>query len=140
MAGRINFKLAKKKLETTEGGTIKYYIVPTPIRYSTIGRAELLEQAAADGSITKGVLEQTFDAILHEMEQMLCNGHGLEFGDLGTFRFGIDMKAKPENKRDEISTDLIYRKRIIFTPSVSTKKDMQECAKVITENKFALPH
>ena len=140
MAGRINFKLSKKKLETTEGGTIKYYIVPTPIRYSTIGRAELLEQAAADGSITKGVLEQTFDAILHEMEQMLCNGHGLEFGDLGTFRFGIDMKAKPENKRDEISTDLIYRKRIIFTPSVSTKKDMQECAKVITENPFVLPH
>ena len=69
-----------------------------PIRYSTIGRAELLEHAAADGSITQGILEQTFDAILHEMEQMLCNGHGLEFGDLGTFRIGLDMKAKPEDK------------------------------------------
>ena len=137
MAGRINFKLTKKKVESS---TIKHYIVLTPIRYSTIGRAELLEQAAADGSITRGVLEQTFDAILHEMEQMLCNGHGLEFGDLGTFRFGLDMKAKPENKKDEVGADLIKRKRIIFTPSVSTKKDMAECAKIITENKFALPH
>ena len=123
MAGRINFKLTKKKVESS---TIKHYIVPTPIRYSTIGRSELLEQ--------------TFDAILHEMEQMLCNGHGLEFGDLGTFRFGLDMKAKPQDKKDEVGADLIKRKRIIFTPSVSTKKDMQECAKVITENKFALPH
>ena len=92
MAGRINFKLAKKKVESS---TIKRYIVPTPIRYSTIGRAELLQHAAADGSITQGILEQTFDAILHEMEQMLCNGHGLEFGDLGIFRIGLDMKAKP---------------------------------------------
>ena len=133
MAGRINFKLTKKKIERT----MKRYIVPTPIRYSTIGRAELLEQAAADGSITRGVLEQTFDAILHEMEQMLCNGHGLEFGDLGTFRFGLDMKAKPEDKKDEVGADLIQRVRIIFTPTPTTKKDMDECAKVITENKFA---
>ena len=123
----------KKKIERTH----KNYIVPTPIRYSTIGRTELLQHAAADGSITQGVLEQTFDAILHEMEQMLCNGHGLEFGDLGTFRFGLDMKAKPEDKKDEVGADLIKRRRIIFSPSVSTKKDMAECAKVITENKFA---
>ena len=115
---------------------MKRYIVPTPIRYSTIGRKELIAHAAADGSITQGVLEQTFDAILHEMEQMLCNGHGLEFGDLGIFRFGLDMKAKPEDKKEEVGADLIKRKRIIFTPSVSTKKDMAECAKVITENKF----
>ena len=137
MAGRINFKLTKKKVESS---TIKHYIVPTPIRYSTIGRAELLQHAAADGSITQGILEQTFDAILHEMEQMLCNGHGLEFGDLGTFRIGLDMKAKPEDKKDEVGADLIKRVRIIFTPTPSTKKDMDECAKVITENKFARPH
>ncbi len=136
MAGRINFKLTKKKVESS---TIKRYIVPTPIRYSTIGRAELLEQAAADGSITRGVLEQTFDAILHEMEQMLCNGHGLEFGDLGTFRFGLDMKAKPEDKKAAVAADPRKRTRTPFTPSASTKNDLQECAKVITENTFALP-
>ncbi len=134
MAGRINFKLAVKHIERTN----KDFIVPTPIRYSTIGRAELLTHAAADGSITQGVLEQTFDAILHEMEQMLCNGHGLEFGDLGTFRLGMDMKARPEGQKELISADDIKRVRIIFTPTSTTKKDMDECAKVITDNPFSL--
>ena len=135
MAGRINFKLAKKHIETT----MKDFIVATPIRYSTIGRAELLQHAAADGSITQGILEQTFDAILHEMEQMLCNGHGLEFGDLGTFRIGLDMKAWPEALKEKIGVEDIKRVRIIFTPTPQTKKDMDECAKIITENKFGLP-
>ena len=135
MAGRINFKLKMKHVETT----MKDFIVPSPIRYSTIGRAELLEQAAADGSITRGVLEQTFDAILHEMEQMLCNGHGLEFGDLGTFRFGIDMKSWPEAQYGKVSAEDVKRKRIIFTPTPQTYKDMKECAKVITENQYGLP-
>lgn len=135
MAGRINFRLNKKQIEATQ----KVYLVPTPIRYSTIGRAELLQQAAADGSVTEGILEQTFDAILHEMEQMLCNGHGLEFGDLGTFRFGISMKAQPQADKEKVSANDIYRKRIIFTPTPTTKKDIADTAKVLTENQFGVP-
>lgn len=63
----------------------------------------------------KAMMRASFDAIMLQVKELLLNGHGIQLGDLGTFRFSI--KCKSVDNAEDISVNNVKRRRIIFTPS-----------------------
>ena len=75
-------------------------------------------------------------ALEKQVEQLVCNGHSVELGPLGTLRFGIRCKAV-ENPED-VSVDLIRRRRLLLTPSVELKEAMRKVnVEIVTEEEEA---
>ena len=56
---------------------------------------------------------------------LVCNGHSIDLGPLGTIRFGI--RCKSVGDAEDVSTDLIYRRRLLLKPS----KALQEAIKKV---------
>ncbi len=80
-----------------------------------IDKDQLLERAADNSGIRRGVVYAAADAITNEIENFLMNGHSVEVPLLGNFRFGV--KAKATDTRKEAGASQVYRRRIIYKPS-----------------------
>lgn len=100
-----------------------------PVRYSTLGRAETIKLAAQDSGITESQLEQAFDAFAHEIEQLLCNGHSLELGELG--KLYLNIKAKAVRTAENLSADLIRYCHLMLTPTKQFKEEMKQIKHII---------
>lgn len=57
-------------------------------------------------------------------------GHSVAVPGLGTMRFGVRAKSVPTV--GEVATSLITNRRVIFTPSVDIKRELQETSIQIT--------
>lgn len=102
-----------------------------PITYSRIDKDTLLNRAADNTQVKTSDIYESMDAVGREFRNFLCNGHSVEFPDLGTFRFGI--QAKASESLDGINTDLIYRRKVIFTPSTVLKELLNNVSLVTDE-------
>lgn len=91
-----------------------------PITYSRIDKDTLINRAADNSQVKKSDIYESMDAVCREFRNFLCNGHSVEFPDLGTFRFGV--QAKASETLENVKTNLIYRRKIIFTPSTVLKE------------------
>ncbi len=100
-------------------------IVMRPMRYSTLDDSEVIKMAADDSGITESQIEQCLTALENQVEQLVCNGHSIDLGPLGTIRFGI--RCKSVGDAEDVSTDLIYRRRLLLKPS----KALQEAIKKV---------
>ncbi len=80
-----------------------------------IDKDTLLERAADNSGIRKGVVYAAADAITNEIENFLLNGHSVEIPLLGSFRFGVNAKAT--DTEAEAGAGQVYRRKIIYTPS-----------------------
>jgi len=113
--------LAARKQKTGLQKKIAY--VTRAVRYSTISKDDLAQFASADSGISRAQLLASFEALQQEIEQMLLNGHSIQLGDMGTLRFSISCKTV-EN-REDLSTDLVRARRILFQPSPRLKQEIK---------------
>lgn len=60
--------------------------VPRPFIYSRIGREQIVEAAQRNSQLPKVYLQQTFDALIVEVENFVMNGHSITLNGLGTIR------------------------------------------------------
>lgn len=91
--------LIKVKTRLTTIGfnkTQKY--VTSPIRYSNITVDDLIKFASENSGISKANVAASFFAIQQQIEQFVCNGHGIVLGNLGTFYISTRCKAAEEVK------------------------------------------
>lgn len=102
----------------------KVAYVTRAVRYNTIGTDELLSHASADTGVSKAMLKATFEAMMQEIRQLALNGHSVQLGDLGTLKFSISCKSV-ENK-DDLSTDLIKTRRMVFRASSKLRDEMDD--------------
>ncbi len=100
------------------------YIVK-PFRYSTLSDEDVAQMASDDSGITVSQIEQCLAALEKQIRQLVLNGHSIMLGPLGSLRFSESVKSVAD--AEDISVDLIKRRRILFKPS---KKLMQEIRKV----------
>lgn len=107
-------KLAMKK---------KNAFVTRSITLPRIDKDTLLERAAANSGIRKGVIYSATDAITNEIENFLLNGHSVELPLLGSFRFGV--KAKATDEEPDSAVEQVYRRRIIYKPSKAIWRKLQ---------------
>lgn len=123
--GLIRFR--KEFIRVGYNGEMRWQL--RPVRYSTLGRAETIKLASQDSGITESQLEQAFDAFAHEIEQLLCNGHSLDLGELG--KLYLNIKAKAVRVQENVSADLIKYCHLILTPSKRFKEEMKQIKHVI---------
>ncbi|MBQ9361852.1 MAG: HU family DNA-binding protein [Bacteroidaceae bacterium] len=75
--------------------------------------------ASNDTGISRAMVKAVFEGLIQEIEQMVLNGHTIQLGELGTLKFSISCKSVED--KDDLSTDLIKRRRILFQPSTRLK-------------------
>ena len=80
--------------------------------------------------MSQGVMKACWDAAGEVIKAWATEGHSVALPGLGSMRFGLRSKAV-ENVND-VKTSLISSRRIIFTPSVDLKDELQNTAIVIT--------
>ncbi len=103
----------------------KMMYITRVVTFSRISAEALIDSASRNSSITKGHISASCDAIMNEFQNYLLNGHSVEIPYLGTFRLSVSCKSA--DKADEVSADNVYRRKIVFTPSVSFKALLGQC-------------
>ncbi len=109
-------------------GTYRY--VMSPELYSTLDQTKVIKEAALRSGVSKGVMQACWDAAGEVIKAWATEGHSVALPGLGNMRFGL--RAKSVANVNEVKTDLISSRRIIFTPATDLKDELANTAIQIT--------
>ena len=104
--------------------------VMRPELYTSLTEKKVFAEAATHSGISAGVIKAAWDAAGEVIRTWATEGHSVPMPGLGTMRFGVRSKAV-ENLED-VKTGLITTRRIVFTPSVEVKDELQNTSIQIT--------
>ena len=121
---------AQEKLQKIGTHAGKYRYIMMPELYTSLSQDKVIKEAALRSGVSKGIMQACWDAAGEVIKAWATEGHSVALPGLGTMRFGLRSKAV-ENVND-VKTGLIQSRRIIFTPSVDLKDELQNAAIVIT--------
>ncbi|MBQ9640471.1 MAG: HU family DNA-binding protein [Bacteroidaceae bacterium] len=125
--GNPKIRLSSKKKKIGYSKKVAY--VTTAKRYNTIHADELIQLCAKDCGLTDAQIAVGCRAYTQEVRQLLFNGHSVQIGNLGTFRIGF--RAKAVENAEDVSTDLIRRRRVIFTPSPELREELNKVGFIV---------
>ena len=126
----LKVKAVERLLKFDKESEGKYRYVLKPEMYSTLTQAKVIKEAAMRSGVNQGVMKACWDAAGEVIKAWATEGHSVALPGLGSMRFGLRSKAV-ENVND-VKAGLISSRRIIFTPSVDLKDELQNTAIVIT--------
>ena len=126
----LKVKAVERLLKFDKESAGKYRYVMKPEMYSTLSKAKVIKEAALRSGVSQGVMKACWDAAGEVIKAWATEGHSVALPGLGTMRFGLRSKAV-ENVND-VKTDLISSRRIIFTPSVDLKDELANTSIQIT--------
>ena len=126
MAIKVIAQLREVKLGKNPG---KKFVM-RPDLYIPIKEKKVFQEAATHSGISAGVIKAAWDAAGEVIRTWATEGHSIPLPGLGTMRFGVRSKAV-ENLED-VKTNLISVRRIIFTPNVDVKDELQNTSIQIT--------
>lgn len=102
----------------------RHMYVAHPTYGGNIGTEDIIRMAAADSQMSEAVIAGAFYAIEKQFREMLLNGHCLKLGALGCFRMSFSCRAG--DAASDVDAESVYRRRIIYTPSVMLKDAMSK--------------
>lgn len=109
----LRSNLQKIACQKTEG-----YLTRS-VTYTRINADKVLDYAAANSGINRGMLAASMHAIVQTFDNFLMNGHSVELPEVGSFRFGV--KAHSGATREEAGAQMVYRRKVLYAPSVKVK-------------------
>lgn len=118
--GKIELQVNKQLC----GVTGKQGYVTRAKRYSRISAREVVEYAAQNSGINPGQLMAAMYALEQSFQNFLCNGHSVEFAELGTFR--ISVQATMADTADQAGAAAVHGRRILYLPSVQLKQIVKD--------------
>ncbi len=128
----MKVKAIEKKLKFTKDendpGVWRY--VMTPEQYSSLSQKKVIREAALRSGVSQGVMQACWDAAGEVIKAWATEGHSVALPGLGTMRFGLRSKAVEDV--NDVKTKLITTRRIIFTPDVELKEELQNTSIQIT--------
>ena len=98
--------------------------------YNKLSDAKVITEAALRSGIPKGAINAAWDAIGEVIKAWATEGHSVAVPGLGTMRFGLRSKSVADV--NEVGSDLITMRRVIFTPNVDIKEELKRTAINIT--------
>ena len=101
-----------------------------PDLYIPIAEKKVFAEASTHSGISAGVIKAAWDAAGEVIRTWATEGHSVPLPGLGTMRFGVRSKAV-ENLED-VKTNLISVRRIIFTPNTDVKDELKNTSIQIT--------
>jgi len=104
--------------------------VMRPELYTPIQEKKVFKEASVRSGISVGAMKAAWDAAGEVIKAWATEGHSVPLPGLGTMRFSVRSKAVEE--LEDVKTSLITTRRIVFTPSVDVKEELQDTSIQIT--------
>ena len=123
-------KVIAQRREVKLGKNPGKKFVMRPDLYTPIQEKKVFAEASTHSGISAGVIKAAWDAAGEVIRTWATEGHSVPLPGLGTMRFGVRSKAV-ENLED-VKTNLISVRRIIFTPNVDVKEELKNTSIQIT--------
>ena len=98
--------------------------------YNTLPQAKVVQEAAIRSGIAKGSINAAWEAIGEVIRAWATEGHSVAIPGLGSMRFGLRSNAVADV--NQVGTDLITSRRVIFTPNASIKQELAKTSVNIT--------
>jgi predicted histone-like DNA-binding protein len=102
----------------------------SPEQYSNLNQKKVIREAALRSGVSQGVMQACWDAAGEVIKAWATEGHSVALPGLGTMRFGL--RSKSVEKVEDVKSNLITTRRIIFTPDVDLKDELKNTAVQIT--------
>ena len=123
-------KVIAQRREVKLGKKPGMKFVMRPDLYIPIAEKKVFAEASTHSGISAGVIKAAWDAAGEVLRTWATEGHSVPLPGLGTMRFGV--RSKAVEKLEDVKTNLISVRRIVFTPSVEVKDELKNTAIQIT--------
>ena len=123
-------KVIAQRREVKLGKNPGMKFVMRPDLYIPIAEKKVFAEASTHSGISAGVIKAAWDAAGEVIRTWATEGHSVPLPGLGTMRFGVRSKAVAE--LEDVKTNLISVRRIIFTPNVDVKEELKNTSIQIT--------
>ena len=123
MAIKVKAIERKLKFEKGENGKFEYRYVMQADLYNKLSQSKVIQEAALRSGISKGAINAAWDTIGEVIKAWATEGHSVAVPGLGTMRFGL--RSASVANVNQVGTDLITSRRVIFTPSVDIKNELK---------------
>ena len=125
----INLKAKETLIQVGELKGKYRFVLGTEL-YSKLSESKVIKEAALRSGVSRGVMQACWDAAGEVIKAWATEGHSVAIPGLGTMRFGV--RAKSVETVTEVASGLISARRVIFTPNVDIKDELQRTAIQIT--------
>ena len=119
----------RRVLKIGKNPGVKRFVM-RPDLYIPMTEKKVFSEAATHSGISAGIIKAAWDAAGDVIRTWATEGHSVPVPGLGTMRFGVRSKAVEE--LEDVKTNLITTRRIIFTPSVDVKDELKNTSIQIT--------
>ena len=119
----------RRELKIGKNPGVKKFVM-RPDLYIPIAEKKVFAEASTHSGISAGVIKAAWDAAGEVLRTWATEGHSIPLPGLGTMRFGV--RSKAVEKLEDVKTNLISVRRIIFTPSVEVKDELKNTSIQIT--------
>ncbi len=125
----INLKAKETLIQVGELKGKYRFVLGTEL-YSKLSESKVIKEAALRSGVSRGVMQACWDAAGEVIKAWSTEGHSVAIPGLGTMRFGV--RAKSVATVGEVAGSLITARRVIFTPNVDIKDELQRTPIQIT--------
>ena len=123
-------KVIAQRREVKLGKNPGKKFVMRPDLYIPIQEKKVFAEASTHSGISAGVIKAAWDAAGEVLRTWATEGHSIPLPGLGTMRFGV--RSKAVEKLEDVKTNLISVRRIVFTPNVDVKDELKNTSIQIT--------
>ena len=123
-------KVIAQRREVKLGKNPGMKFVMRPDLYIPIAEKKVFSEASTHSGISAGVIKAAWDAAGEVIRTWATEGHSVPLPGLGTMRFGVRSKAVAD--LEDVKTNLITTRRIIFTPNTDVKDELKNTSIQIT--------
>ena len=123
-------KVIAQRREVKLGKNPGMKFVMRPDLYIPIAEKKVFSEASTHSGISAGVIKAAWDAAGEVIRTWATEGHSVPLPGLGTMRFGV--RSKAVEKLEDVKTNLISVRRIVFTPNVEVKDELKNTSIQIT--------
>lgn len=114
----LNYEVKKRVFGFDKTKTEKY--VAQLKTLGTVEFGDLCLEVTKVGMAPRGVVKMVLDGLIDTLNMNINKGFSVQLGDFGCFRPGIN--AKSQDKEEDVKSDTVYRRKIIFTPGQQFKE------------------
>lgn len=125
----IKIKAVERNVSFVKGEEKWAYVLQVEL-YNTLPQAKVVQEAAIRSGIAKGSINAAWEAIGEVIRAWATEGHSVAIPGLGSMRFGLRSNAVADV--NQVGTDLITSRRVIFTPNASIKQELAKTSVNIT--------
>ena len=119
----------RRVLKIGKNPGVKKFVM-RPDLYIPIQEKKVFKEASVRSGISVGAMKAAWDAAGEVIKAWATEGHSVPLPGLGTMRFGVRSTAVEE--LEDVKANLITTRRIVFTPAVEVKEELQNTSIQIT--------